>query len=374
MKKLLLLLSLVIAGTGAFAQVDIEHRRTITMQAGSAISKSEESLGGFGYFWFNENNYPWTNTALRVIFAGIYVDSEFSYYVAGNTNIAIGLGAGGGIYMDGITPYVNGERLSHQSFNGDDVGGRVFINQTILNPTPLPLNIRASYFITQFYYRTSSSTANTFTVPSDFFVQTAQAELRFGGIEPGLLSKRGAEFYVGVDANYRSGFDRFGPLPVTYGRQSDFQHVFASLGARLPAGPLTVSGRICGGYGNNLDELSAWKLGGNLVNVDPYAYTMHGYYLRELFTDQFLMSNLALAVPLCDKSKLALHFYGDWAVARGVPPLAREYDNYLGVGTGISFRLGRSIDMLLSYGYGLNAVRNGDRGGHEVALGLEKNF
>ncbi|MCG3148164.1 MAG: hypothetical protein PCFJNLEI_01606 [Verrucomicrobiae bacterium] len=360
----------------AVAQVDIEHRRTLTFQTGAAIYQSEETLGGFGYFWFNENHYPWTNTALRVIYAGVYVDSEFSYYVGGNTNTAIGLGAGGGVYLDGITPYVKGERLAQQTFDGDDVGGRVFINQTIPNPTPLPLNVRASYFITQFYYRDKSVTAPTFTVPTDFFVQTAQAELRFGGIEPGLLSKRGAELYIGLDANYRTGFEQFGPTvpTVVYGRHSEYQHVFGSLGARLPAGPVTIGARVCGGYGNDIDQLSAWKLGGNLVNIDPFAYTLHGYYLRELFTDRFLMSNLALSVPVHEKSNLALHFYGDWARARGVAPLAREYHNYIGVGTGVSFRLGRNLDMLVSYGYGLNAVRNGDRGGHEIALGVEKQF
>ncbi|MEI6084844.1 MAG: hypothetical protein WCS70_11135 [Verrucomicrobiota bacterium] len=376
MKNLLLLLCLVVVSHSAFAQVDIEHRRTVTVQAGAAVSQSEEPLSGFGYFWFNENNYPWTNTALRVIYAGVYLDSEFSYFVDGNTNTAIGFGAGGGIYMDGLTPYVNGERLAQQEFNGDDIGGRVFINQTIPNPTPLPLNVRASYFISQFYYRTTSSTAKAFTVPSDFYTQTAQAELRFGGIEPGLLSKRGAEFYVAADANYRSGFEQFGQTnaPAVNGHQTDYQHVFASLAAKLPAGPLAVSARFCGGYGNNLDEISAWKLGGNLINVDPFAYTLHGYYLREFYTDQFLMSNLALSVPLCDKHGVALHFYGDWAVARGVPPLARDFDNYFGVGSGLSFRGPWRTAFLVSYGYGINAVRNGNRGGNEVAIGLEKNF
>lgn len=368
------LLPLLFLALPAFAQVDVEHRRTLTFQAGSAIAQSEESPGGFGFFWFNDDRFPWTNTALRIIFAGIYVDSELSYYVAGNTNTAIGIGGGGGVLLDGITPYVNGERLSQQSFKGDDVGGRIFINQTIPNPTPLPLNLRASYFISQFYYRTASDTAKAFVVPTDFYTQTAQAEFRFGGIEPGLLSKRGAELYIAIDSNYRTGFNRFGPLPVTYGRQSDFEHVFGSLGARLPAGPLSVSARICGGYGNNLDELSAWKLGGNLVNVDPYAYTLHGYYLRELFTDRFVMSNLALAIPLADESKLALHLYADWAIARGVLPLARDYDNYFGLGTGVSFKVGKSVAMLVSYGYGVNAVRNGNHGGHEVALGMEKQF
>jgi hypothetical protein len=374
MKSLLAVAGLLFMTANVFAQVDIEHRRTIEVQTEMSVYHSEEALGGFGYFWFNENNYPWTNTALRVIFAGIYIDSELSYYVAGNTNTAVGIGAGGGLYLDGITPYVNGELLSHQQFDGDDVGGRVFINQTIPNPTPLPLNVRGSYFISQTFYRKSSTTEN-FILPPDFFTQTIQAEVRFGGIEPGLLSKRGAELYIEADANYRSGFDAFGPAsgPVL-GHQSEYEHIFASLGARLPAGPLTVSGRIAGGYGDHLDELSSWKLGGNLVNVEPYSYTLHGYYLREIFTDRFVMSNLALSVPVNDEHKLALHFYGDWANARGVPPLAREYDNYFGAGAGVSFRGPWRTDFLLSYGYGFNAVRNGDRGGHEVALGLERQF
>ncbi len=372
--KSLLVAALCVLAVPAFAQVDIEHRRTLTAQTGTSVYQSEESLGGFGYFWFNENRFPWTNTALRVFFAGIYADAELSYYVAGNTNTAVGLGAGGGLYLDGINPYVNGELLSHQRFDGDDVGGRVFINQTIPNPSPLPLNLRATNSIYQTFYRKADTTED-FILPPDFYTQTVLAELRFGGIEPGLLSKRGAELYVAADANYRSGFDRFGPVGgPTLGRQSGYERIFASLGARLPAGPVTVSARIAGGYGDHLDELSAWKIGGNLVGIEPYSYTIHGYYLREIFTDRFVLSNLALSVPVSDEHNVAVHFYGDWANARGVPPLARDYDNYFGVGAGLSFRGPWKTDFLVSYGYGINAVRNGDRGGHEVALGLERQF
>ena len=374
MKTFWLTMILGLVTVSTFAQVDVEHRRTVTLQTGISVYHSEEELGGFGYFWFNQDHFPWTNSALRVIFAGIYLDTELSFFLPGATNTAIGVGVGGGLYLDSITPYVNGERLARQSFSGDDVGGHVFINQTIPNPTPLPLNLRASYFIYQTFYRDSSSTAR-FILPRDFSVQTLQAEFRFGGIEPGLLSKRGAELYLEADANYRSGFEAFGPVggPVL-GHQSEYERLFGSLGAKLPAGPLTVGARVCAGYGDHLDEISAWKLGGNLVSVDPFAYTLHGYYLRELFTDRFVMSNLALSVPVNDSHKIALHFYGDWALARGVPPLARDYDNYFGAGAGFSFRGPWRTDFLLSYGYGFNAVRNGDRGGHEVALGLEKQF
>jgi hypothetical protein len=372
--KSLLAIALGVLAVRAFAQVDVEHRRTVTLQTGASVYQGEEALGGFGYFWFNEDRFPWTNTALRVFFAGIYADAELSYYVAGNTNTAVGLGAGGGLFLDSVTPYVNGERLARQSFYGDDVGGRVFINQTIPNPTPLPLNVRGSYFIYQTFYRNNTSTEN-FILPPDFYTQTILAELRFGGIEPGLLSKRGAELYIAADANYRSGFDRFGPAAgPTLGRQSDYERLFASLGAKLPAGPLNVYARVAGGYGDHLDELSSWKLGGNLVSIEPYSYTIHGYYLREISADRFVMSNLALSVPVEEAHHLAIHFYGDWANARGVAPMARDYDNYFGVGAGVSFRGPWKTDFLVSYGYGINAVRNGDRGGHEIALGLERHF
>ena len=359
----------------AFAQVDVASRRTLSIQAEEAISSgSEETLSAIGYFLFNQNNYPWTNTALRVIYAGVFLDAELSYYVAGNTNSAVGLGGGGGAFVDSVTPYVNGERLARQSFSGDDVHARVFVNQTIPNPSPLALNLRGTYAISESFYRDNGSTAN-FNLPTDFFTQTLQAELRFGGFEPGLLAKRGAELYVGADVNYRSNFESFGPNggPVL-GHQSEYERVFSSLALRLPAGPTIVSARLCGGYGDHIDELSAWKLGGNIANVGSYAYTLHGYYLHEFFTDRFVMSNLALTVPVNDDHKLAVHFYGDWTNARGVPPLEREYHNYFGVGSGVSFRGPWKTDVLVSYGYGINAVRDGEHGGHEVALGLERQF
>jgi hypothetical protein len=375
MKQLTCALLFCILAASAFAQIDIESRRVLVAQTGESVWHSEEALNALGFFWFNQNNYPWTNTALRIIYAGVYLDAELSYFVAGNTNTAIGFGAGGGFYLNSITPYVNGERLSHQGFYGDNVGGRIFINQTIPNPTPLPLNLRGSYLITQEFYHKSDTTQD-FTLPPDFYVQTIQSELRFGGIEPGLLSKRGAELYLEADANYRSGFDMFGPTtpPTVLGHQTTYQRTFGSLAAKIPAGPTVVSARLCGGWGEQLDELSAWKIGGNLVNLQPLAYTLHGYYTREFFTDRFALANLALGVPLTDKHNLAAHFYGDWAIARGVPPETRDTHNYFGVGMGLSFRALWDTDFLVSYGYGINAVRNGEHGGQEIGLALEKKF
>ena len=113
MKKIALLVLTLVLAQGALGQVDIESRRTLILQMSLSL-RGEEQPNAFGYYWFNENNYPWTNTALRVIFAGVFGDTELSYFLPVNTNIAIGAGLGGGLYIDSIIPYQDGERLGKQ--------------------------------------------------------------------------------------------------------------------------------------------------------------------------------------------------------------------------------------------------------------------
>jgi hypothetical protein len=372
MKKFLCaaLLLTTFCGGQAIAQVDIEHRRTVLVQTSAGLN-GEEKLGGFGFYWFNENNYPWTNTALRVIFAGIYLGAELSYFLPACTNTAIGIGAGGGMFIDGVTPYFNGERPSALSFDGDAVEAHVFINQTIPNPTPLPLNLRATYSVSGSFYRDAEA---GFVLPEDILTQSVLAEFRFGGIEPGLASLRGAELYLAADANYRTGFSRFGPTGALYPGDSEYQRLLGLLSAKLPAGPVTVFGRLAGGTGNNLDQLSAWKIGGNLVGVESWSYPVHGYYTREFLAADFGLANLELIVPISKKHGVRGHFYADWAVLKQVPPAQQDWDNIFGIGVGVGFRAPWGINTLLTYGYGFNAVRDGDRGGHELALALEKSF
>jgi hypothetical protein len=373
MKRIFLTGLIIIISIPAFAQVDVEHRRTLTIQTGFPIGAGQEEIGGVGFYWFNENHYPWTNTALRVIFAGVYADGELSYFLPSSTNTAFGAGLGGGVFVDNITPYVQGNRLNSQKFYGDNGNGRVFINQTIPNPTPLPLNVRATYIISGSLYRRTSQTS-AFTIPHDFMTQTLQAELRFGGIEPGLTARRGLELYVAADANYRTGFDAFGPNGALFPRNSSYQRVFASLAGKIPVDQTTVFVRIGGGLGEHIDELSAWKLGGNLTGMDSYTYTLHGYYTREIFAEDFGIANLELRQRLTEKYNLTAHLYGDYAIANTTAPLDGRWHNFFGAGAGLSFRTFWDINMLVSYGYGFNAVRYGRRGGNEIGLALEKQF
>jgi hypothetical protein len=356
-----------------FAQVDIEHRRTLAIQTGSATSRSEEQIGGFGFYWFNENNFPCTNMALRVIFAGIYGDAELSYFLPASTNTAIGVGFGGGVFVDSITPYVAGERLSSQQFYGDNINLRLFVNQTIPNPTPIPLNVRATYILSGSFYRSTDQTSG-FTIPSDFLTHTVQAEFRAGGIEPGLTARRGVELYLAADVNYRSGFDPFGPVGSLFPEESSYQRLFGSLAGKIPFNQTTIFLRIAGGLGEDIDELSAWKLGGNLAGVEPFTYTVHGYYTREIFAEDFGLANIQISRQLTEAHNITAHLYGDYARAHTVAPQDGQWHDFFGVGAGLGFRTFWDINMLISYGYGFNAVRNGSRGGHEIGLAFEKQF
>lgn len=373
MKRFLLLSVCLLVASRAVAQVDIEHRRTLSLQTGYTASAGDETLSGVGLFWFNENHYPTTNTALRVVYAGIYLDAELSYYVAGNTNTAAGVGGGGGMFSNGLTPYRDGALLKAQTFYGDSGNARVFLNQTIPNPTPLPLNLRATYAATGLFYRHTGDTEN-FTLPSDHLVQTILGELRFGAIEPGLTARRGAALYVAAEANYRNGFTAFGPVGAEFPVETEYERLFGSLALKLPVRDTTFYGRLAGGAGDHLDEISAWKLGGNLVNLDYYALTLHGYYTREILAQDFALANFVVSQKLADWHNLTGHLYADWALAHTVAPQDGQWHNYTGLGVGLGCRVFANIDLLVSYGYGINALRDGTHGGHEIALALEKQF
>jgi len=335
--------------------------------------KGEEQPSAYGYFWFNQNNFPWSNTVLRVAVAGIFDDIELSYFLPANTNIAIGVGGGSGWFIGSIAPYRDGDLVKDQEFYGDTASGRVFINETIPNPSPLPLNLRGTYNVTGSFYRKTSTTSN-FTIPDDFYTQTLIAEFRYGGVEPGLTARRAAELYVAADANYRSGFESFGPNGALFPAHSEYDRVYGSLTAKFPVQQTTFYAHVGGGMGEHMDELSSFKIGGNMLGVEPFAATVHGYYTREFFAEDFGIANFELRQQLTDEHTVTAHLYGDWAVLKPVLPETPDWHNIFGVGAGLSFHTIWRMDWLISYGYGINAVRDGRRGGQEIGLALQKEF
>jgi len=194
---------------------------------------------------------------------------------------------------------------------------------------------------------------------------------------PGLNLDPALELYLAADANFRSGFRSFGPVGGRFSSSDRYARFFGSVTARLPFKPVVALVRVAGATGHNLDELSAWSLGGNLMQVGPYSQTLHGYYVREFLAKDFLLLNSSLSMPLGDWRQLTGHLYLDHAVARVLDPRTGSvvgWRGLTGLGAGVSLKAWWDTTVLVSYGYGFQAVRNEERGGHEIGLGIEKKF
>jgi len=357
-----------------FAQVDIAHRRILMLQSGIDVYRGEEDLNGYGYYWFNENHFPWDQTALRVNFAGVYIDSELSYFLPEDPATAIGLRLGGGAFSDDVKAYVNGERLERQSYYGDSALGSVFVNHEILKiMDKIPLNVRGTYEVRGTQYRDASYTKQ-FELPSRFYTQSGIVEIRLGGMKREITAREGLIAYLRADTNYRTNFEPFGPDGDLFPTYTQYQRLLGQLGARIPIHETTWMLLLTGGAGRHLDELSAWRLGGNLINADPTIYTLHGYYTKEFFVRDFGLANFSVSQLINERHNVTLNLYADYAVERAVPPDQPNWRSLPGVGAGVGFRTFWGVDVLISYGYGFEAIRNGDRGGQEVAIALQKQF
>src|SRR6185503_20158131 len=124
----------------------------------------------------------------------------------------------------------------------------------------------------------------------------------------------------------------------------------AQLGAKIPIKETTWLLLFTGGTGHHLDELSAYRLGGNLVNTDPTIYTLHGYYTKEFFARKFGLVNFEVTQLINEQHNVTLHLYGDAAVAWAVPPDQTDRRFLPGVGAGIGFRTFWEMDVLVNYG------------------------
>jgi hypothetical protein len=374
---LLLILSFLLAVSPGFAQVDVTPRRSIQIQTGFPAG-GDERIYPLPYFWFNRDDFPWKGTALRLIYVLAYVDSELSWFLPSHPKTALGGGLGGGTIADLITPYVEGERLSQDEFNVGLIGTRIFVNQELAplkmgGEAELPMNVRLTYGIARGIFTRSGNTA-AFVLPREFLTRSVQGELRLGGLDPGLTADRGLEVYASMEAGFRSGFRAFGPEEALYPAQDHYRRSLLSTAAKIAAGRNVYFGRISGGIGEGVDELSAWKLGGNCVGFEPFLHPLHGFYTQEFLAEDFGILSLAWSRRILDGHRLTVHVYADHAEMKLVPPNLQTWIGRSGVGAGIGFRALGGLDWLISYGYGINPTPDGGHGNHEFAVALERSF
>ena len=351
------------------AQIDPFKRRLI--EAG--YNQSLEGRGptaAYAYYYYNDPGYPRTNQTLRLVLAPVYLDGELGFHklLGEQTDFALGLGGGG--FADSHAEVRGGKYLREESFTGH--GGSLSASvYHLFNPAQtIPLNglLRGSVRHTAF--SRNSETAAGFALPRDFSSFALRAGLRWGGRGPVLTPDAAMELSVWYEGQFRDE-------SMGYGFAGDRNlaaqtHLFwarALLNYTLPDLQHQFSVRLTTGVSLDADRLSAYRLGAALPLNSEFPLSLPGYYFQELTARRFLLAGGLYTVPLDAARQWSLQGFGSTALVDYLHGLEQPGHWHSGVGGGLGWRSRDNVwQVVAGYAYGVDALRNGERGAHSVGF------
>lgn len=123
------------------------------------------------------------------------------------------------------------------------------------------------------------------------------------------------------------------------------------------------------------DRLNAWRLGGVLPLGGEFPLALPGYYYEEITARRLLHFSGSYVFPLSAGHRWQLRLAVATAWVDYLPGFEQSGNWVTGAGPGIAYTsVSRSWRWIVRYGYGVNALRNGDDGAHSVGLLFQYNF
>lgn len=354
----------------ASAQIDPTQRELIQLGYNQPLT-GKGPLAAYGFYYLNQPNYfQRTNLTLRLALAPVYLDSELGISEALGPNTDLGIGIAGGGFADSYSEVHRGKYEQRESFRGH--GGEISTSlYHLFNPEsqiPLYAVVRAAAHYSAF--SEDSNTDNNFEVPDDQFIYRIRAGVRWGGREPLMLPDLAMEISAWYEGEFRAEPGRYG-----YAGDREFRgnsHLFwsrALLTYTFPESKHSFGINLTAGTGTEMDRLNSYRLGGNLPLYSEFPLSLPGYYFQELTAHTFVLLGANYNFPIDSNqhwwiSTLAATAYVDY-----LEGLGQSGDWNSGVGGGVVYRSASdSWQIALAYGYGVDAIRNGDRGAHSLSL------
>lgn len=372
------LASCVLAIRGA-AQIDPERRQLVQVGYNQPV-EGHSPFNGYAFYYLNLPGFVRTNLTLRAAIAPVYLDSELGIRGALGEHTDLGLGLAGGGFADNYAEIRRGTWVRAESFEGHAAEGTVSVYH-LFNPTPdgrppgsladVPLQgmLRASF--RESFFSRLDDTAPGFAVPDNLPALHLRAGLRWGGREPVVTPAVALELSAWYQCQYRLdaqsygyGGDRrigsaahqvFGRALLAYTFTNTAQHVEVSLTA---------------GTTVHADRFSAYRIGGTLPMAAEFPLMLPGYYFEELSTRQFALLEGLWSVPV--SHGFDVEMYGGTAYVDYVSGLEQPGSWVSGVGGGVGWTSpGGAWQVLAGYAYGIDALRDGGRGAHNVGVVLQ---
>jgi hypothetical protein len=356
----------------ASAQIDPVRRDLVQFGYNQAV-EGRSPLAAYAFYYHNQPDFLRTNLTLRVALAPVYLDSELGFVggLGPNTDFAVGLAGGG--FEDSYSEIRGGTFLPGESFDGNGAEISASIYHLFDPGREIPLNLVLRGTAHYSTYARNDDTASAFQLPNDHGDFSVRSGLRWGGVEPVLFPPLAMELSVWYEGHLRSS-------PGAYGfggdrelkKQSHLLWAEAALAYTFTNSGQSFYVRLTAGTSADADRFSAYRLGGFLPLVSEFPLSLPGYFSQEISARQFALLSANYLLPLDKNQRWNFDFNASSAVVDYLPGESQPGNSLSGVGGGILFRSHSDrLKVMVTYAYGINAIRDGGRGAQNIGLLLQ---
>lgn len=349
------------------AQID-PFKRDLLQFGYNGHFEGHAPLAAYAFYYHNKPDFlDHTNLTFRLALAPVYLDSELGMSQALGANTDLGIGLAGGGFADSYTEIRHGKYFVHESFDG--YGGQASASvYHLFNPgRQIPLNAVLRGFARFSSYADTSDTASDFEVPDDRASFGMRTGLRWGGREPILFPALAMELSGWYEGEYRTDKGYYGYDDRMIEEHSHRFWAQALLNYTLPKLQHSFEFSLSAGTQLNPDRFSAYRLGAFLPLISEFPLSVPGYYYQEISSRSFLLVSGNYLLPLEKKLRWNLNFTAATAVVDYSPGLKQPGKTHSGFGTGVLYRT-QAFKTMVGYAYGVDAIRNGDRGAHSIGV------
>ena len=322
---------------------------------------------GYGYLFYTRPHFLAEDLYLRLVVPPGYFISELIFDHFPSQNSALGVGVSGGFFAESQTEFRDGRYESAESFTGDSAGGTLAYylrGPKIFGRLPIEGQIRVNPKYV--WYDRNDGTSRYFRLPENTAIYDMRVGVRLGGVPPELFPNAAIEASVWHTFSYRDTAGHYGFAQELQESDHYTQRTWTRLGATYTFGVQQVSAFLNAGIAENTDALSTFRMGGGLRLRAEFPLLLHGFYVEEIFARSFWLMNFAYRFPIWPGQDLVhLQLLGDVAQVNYIQGHHLPRSTLAGVGVNLSVAVTKRVDLVLGYGYGINAPRGNGFGGQE---------
>jgi hypothetical protein len=356
------------------AQIDPIPRKLVQFGY-NAPFQGRAPISAYAYYYWNSPDYPVTNVNMRLAIAPTYLDSEFGFRQVLGDDTDIGLGFAGGGFADSYDEIRKGTWERGESFIGHGAETTLSIYHCFNPASQIPLNGVLRGIAHYSFYARDDHTADNFTLPNDHGTFGVRTGLRWGGKEPVLYPTLAMELSIWYEGEYRTGAGGYGFADPSASSGFDrslnqWAHQFwgqALLAYTFEKSKQSFFLNLTAGTSINADRFSAYRLGALLPLVAEFPLSLPGYYFHEISAKDYVLFGGNYMVPLDRKGRWNANLVATTAGVDYIKGLEQPGQWHSGVGAGILYQ-STSLKILVGYGYGVDAIRDGSRGAHSIGV------